>query len=137
MIWKICTKLFCTKSEEDIAHMNNYIEDTENIPNKLVELEDCSRQNNIWIDAVKEDFKESWEECGKRVHLMLKERLDIQNAEIGHPHKVGRKNRNKPRTIARKLLQFKDKQNILRKAKLLKGPDIFSNKDYCKVPSPF
>lgn len=53
MFWKICTKLFRTKSEEDIAHMNNYIEDTENIQNKLVELEDCSRQNNTWIDAVK------------------------------------------------------------------------------------
>ena len=37
----------------------------------------------------------------------------------------------KPRTIVCKLLWFKDKQNILRKAKLLKGTNIFINEDYC------
>ena len=29
-------------------------------------------------------------------------------------------------------LRFKAKENVLRKAKLLKGTDIFINKDYCK-----
>lgn len=43
----------------------------------------------------------------------------------------GKKNRNKQRTIAFKHLRFKDKQNILRKAKLLKGTNIFINEDYC------
>ena len=31
-----------------------------------------------------------------------------------------------------KLFLFKDKQNILRKAKLLKGTNIFINEDYCQ-----
>ena len=31
--------------------------------NKLVELEDRSRRNNIRIDGIKEHNKESWEEC--------------------------------------------------------------------------
>ena len=52
---------------------------------------------------------------------MLKERLDIENVEIERAHRAGRKSRSKPRTIVCKLLRFKDKQNILRKAKLLKG----------------
>ena len=43
----------------------------------------------------------------------------------------GEKSRNKLRTIICKLLRFKDKQNILRKAKLLKGTNIFINEDYC------
>ena len=43
----------------------------------------------------------------------------------------GEKNRSKPRTIVCKLLRFKDKQDILRKAKLLKGTNIFINEDYC------
>ena len=46
--------------------------------------------------------------------------------------RAGRKSRSKPRTIVCKLLRFKDKQNILRKAKLLKGTDIFINEDYCQ-----
>ena len=52
--------------------------------------------------------------------------------EIECAHRAGRKNRSKPRTIVCKLLRFKDKQNILRKAKLLKGTNIFINEDYCQ-----
>ena len=70
---------------------------------------------------MKEHNKESWEECERRVHSMLKERLDIENVETECAHRAGTKNRNNPRTIVCKLLRFKDKQNILRKAKLLKG----------------
>ena len=111
--------------------MNDYIEDAENIHNKLVELEDRSRRNNKTIDGIKEHNKESWEECERRVHSMLKEWLDIENVEIERAHRVGRKSRNKPRTIVCKLLRFKDKQQILRKTELLKGTSIFINEDYC------
>ena len=47
------------KVEEDVTYMNDYIEHAENINNKLVELEDCSRRNNIRIDGIKEHNKES------------------------------------------------------------------------------
>ena len=62
---------------------------------------------------------------------MLKERLDIENVEIERTHRAKRKSRNKQRTIACKLLRFKDKQNILKKAKLLKRTNIFIHEDYC------
>ena len=35
------------KVEEDVTYMHDYIDDAENIQNKLVELEDRSRRNNI------------------------------------------------------------------------------------------
>ena len=38
------------KVQEDVTYLNDYIEDAENIHNKLVELEDRSRRNNIKID---------------------------------------------------------------------------------------
>ena len=63
---------------------------------------------------------------------MLKERLDIENVEIERGHGAGRKSSNKPTTIVCKLLRFKDKQNILRKAKILKRTNIFINEDYCQ-----
>ena len=56
------------KVEENLAYMKDYIEDAENIRNKLVELEDHSRRNNIRIDGIQEHNKESWEECERRVH---------------------------------------------------------------------
>ena len=63
---------------------------------------------------------------------MLKERLEIQNAEIERVKRVERKTKNRSRTIVCKLLRFKDKQNILRKAKILKGTDTFINENSCK-----
>ena len=95
-----------------------------------MEPEDCLRRNSIRIDGIKEHNKESWEECERRVHSMLKERLDIENVEIERAHRAGRKSRSTPRTIVCKLLRFKDKRNILRK--LLKGTNIFINEDYCQ-----
>ena len=35
------------KVEEDVTYTNDYIEDAENIHNKLVELQDHLRRNNI------------------------------------------------------------------------------------------
>ena len=87
--------------------MNDYIEDAENIHNKLVELEDRSRRNKIRIDVIKEHNKESLEECETRVHSLLKERLDIENVEIERAHRAERKSRNKLKTIVCKLLRFK------------------------------
>ena len=63
---------------------------------------------------------------------MLKKRLDIENVAIEHVHRAGRKSGSNPRTIVYKLIRFKDKQNILRKAKLLKGTNIFIDEDYCQ-----
>ena len=77
-------------------------------------------------------FVITWGECERTVHSMLKERLDIENVKIERVHRARRKSRNKPRTIVCKLLGFKDKQIILRKAKLLKGTNIFINEDYCQ-----
>ena len=65
--------------------MKDYIEDTENIHSKLVELEHRSRQSSIGTGGLKEDSKESWEE-----------RLDIENVEMERAHRAGRRSRNKP-----------------------------------------
>ena len=46
------------KIEEYVTYVNYYIEDAESIHNKLVELEDRLRRNNIRIDGIKEHNKE-------------------------------------------------------------------------------
>ena len=48
--------------------------------------------------------------------------------KIKRVHIVLRKSGSKPS----KLLRFRDKQNILRKAELLKGIETFINKDLCR-----
>ena len=36
------------------------------IENKLVDLEDCSRRDNLQINGIKEGKYETWEECGRK-----------------------------------------------------------------------
>ena len=66
-----------THREETVFYSIQY----KNIHNKLVELEGRSRRNNLRIDGIKEHNKESWEECERRVHSMLKEWLDRECGE--------------------------------------------------------
>ena len=61
-------------------------------------------------------------ECGDRL------RIETCAWTMGS---IKKKSRNEPRTIPCKLMRFEDKQNILRK-KIVKGTDIFINKNYCK-----
>ena len=43
-----------TKVEEDLKYMNDYIEDIQNIDDKMAKLEHLSRRNNIRINGVKD-----------------------------------------------------------------------------------
>ena len=47
------------------------------IRNKLTELEDWSRRNNIRIDGIAEEPEKTWEQCDKEVQHLLNEELDI------------------------------------------------------------
>ena len=50
--------------------------------NKLVDLEDCSRRDNLQINGIKEGKYETWEECEERVNSFLEEKLDMDTSEI-------------------------------------------------------
>ena len=102
-------------------------------PQHIGRTRESLRRNNIKINAVKKDRKETWKECESGVYSMLKERLDIKNLEIECAHRVGRKSRNKPRAMVCRLLRFIDKQNILRKAKPLKRMIYLSTKITAKM----
>ena len=52
------------------------------IENKLVDLEDRSRRNNLRINGIKEGKNETWEECEESVNCFLEEKLDMDTSEI-------------------------------------------------------
>ena len=66
---------------------------TIDIENKLVDLEDRSRRNNLRINGIKEGKNETWEECEERVNCFLEGKLDIDTSEIWteRAHRVGEK----------------------------------------------
>ena len=118
----------------------DYVNDSlTDIRNKLTELEDRSRRNNIRIDGIAEEPGETWEECERKVHRLLSEELDINDVVIERAHRVKaysheKKNSKKlrSRTIVCKLLSFVDKARILKNSHRLKGTTYYVNEDFSK-----
>ena len=48
------------------------------IRNKVVDLEDRSRRQNLRIDGIKESDNESWEDCQKKVQEMFLTKLNLK-----------------------------------------------------------
>ena len=55
---------------------------------KLVDLEDCSRRNNLRFEGIKEHENESWEDCKNKIYDLLENKLqmDIENVIIERAH---------------------------------------------------
>ena len=81
--------------------------DPKNVQNKLTELEDRSRGNNMRIDGTKETNGETWNNSEEKVQDMFKQKLGLDGIEIEHAQRVKCNNRgsntNKPRKIILKL----------------------------------
>ncbi|XP_065671710.1 uncharacterized protein LOC136089585 [Hydra vulgaris] len=101
------------------------------IRGKLREMEDRSRRNNLRIDGVKENDGESWKDSEMKVNKIFENYLGLKGIKIERAHRTGQKNSVKPRTIIIKLLDFKDKIDILKKTTNLKGKNIYINEDFC------
>ena len=102
------------------------------IRRKLVDLEDRSRRNNLRVLGIKEDPRESWEECENKIYDLLEEKLEMEtsNITIERAHRVGEKSNDKERTIVVQFSFYKDKVNILRNCKELKGTKISIFEDF-------
>ena len=77
---------------------------------KLVDLEDRSRRNNLRILGIKEDPRESWEECENKTYDLFEEKLemDTSNITIERAHRVGEKSNDKERAIVVQFSFYKD-----------------------------
>ena len=104
---------------------------------KLRDLEDRSRRNNLRFDGITESVDETWEISEKKVKELIKEKFKInEDVQIERAHRTRatrhQQEKNKPRTIVIKLLNYKDKVEILKNANKLKDTGIFINEDFCK-----
>ena len=102
------------------------------IRRKLVDLEDRSRRNNLRILGIKEDPRESWEECENKIYNLLGEKLEMNtsNITIERAHCVGENSNDKERAIVVQFSFYKEKINILRNYKKLKGTKISIFEDF-------
>ena len=107
--------------------------DPDYVMEKLIELEDRSRSNNLRIDGIPEVSHETWEMCEDEVKELIRSKLEINDEiEIDRCHRMGKRQDKKPRKIVCRFLRFKDKQKILANTKKLKRTGIFIYEDYCQ-----
>nr|XP_047125170.1 uncharacterized protein LOC124807373 [Hydra vulgaris] len=55
---------------------------TINLRDKLAEIEDRSRRNNLRISGIEESVDESWDDCESKVRELIKKKLDLQGEFI-------------------------------------------------------
>ncbi|XP_065664399.1 uncharacterized protein LOC136086060 [Hydra vulgaris] len=114
--------------------LSNKIKDNSEIlkiKNKLREIEDRSRRNNLRIEGLKESENENWSVSESKVQKMFEDTLGLKSIQIERAHRTGFRNTHKTRPKVVKLLNYKDKVEILKQAKNLKGKNIYINEDYC------
>ena len=106
--------------------------DPEYVCNNLIDLEDRSRRYNLRTDGVTERKGETWEQCEEEIQNIFKKKLGLENNDIERAHRSkGKTSSNKPRTIVCKLWFYKQKKEVLKNVKKLKGCNIFINEDFC------
>ncbi|XP_065684369.1 uncharacterized protein LOC136096731 [Hydra vulgaris] len=88
------------------------------VKDKLAELEDRSRRNNLRFNGVEESENESWEDSEKKIQEVLKSKFGFtNNLEIERAHRTGKKEKGvkKNRTIIVKFLNYKEKNAVFEK----------------------
>ena len=105
----------------------------EYVINKLINLEDRSRRNNLRIDGISKSRKRTWEECEEEIQKVFNEKLGVKNVQIERAHRSQRSKSNNsenPRTIVCKLLNYKQKEEILRNKKKLREVTFLSMRTF-------
>ena len=77
--------------------MYGYELDLAFIEDKLIDLEDRARRNNLKVDGIKRRPNETWEECEKELETLFKESQVIEK-EVLKRHRVKTDKRKKCNT---------------------------------------
>ena len=104
-------------------------QENEYLREKLRDIEDRCRRDNLRIDGLQEVENETWEQTEKILKGMIQEKLEIQDVNIERAHRVGSTSNTSPRAVVAKFSSFKGKQLVLSAAKKLKGQN---NEDFHK-----
>ena len=73
----------------EIQELGEDVLDPDYVTNKLIELEDRSRRNNIRIDGIEEEQYETWDRCEENLQKVIKDKLGIDDEiEIDRCHSM-------------------------------------------------
>ena len=95
------------------------------LQDKLDDLENRSRRNNLCFDGIEESTaNETWEQTEAKVKEVIASKMQVESVSaiiIERAHRVGKRKpgNSKPRSVVAKFLNFKDRQVVLNSAKNL------------------
>uniref|UniRef100_A0A6M2D5R7 Putative myosin light chain kinase smooth muscle-like protein ovary overexpressed n=1 Tax=Rhipicephalus microplus TaxID=6941 RepID=A0A6M2D5R7_RHIMP len=113
------------------SHMQSIDKSIASIADKVDDLENRSRRNNIIIHGFREPADETLSslcECVSRDFFQEKLQLSINGME--RCHRIGSKRPHKTRPIVIKLLDYREKQSILKNCGKLKNSGMYVTEDY-------
>ena len=113
------------KHKEDI---NKLWKDNDQLCERLRDLEDRSRCDNLSIDGIAEVENETWEQTEEILQNLFKEKLQLESISVERALRVGNKEKNNKQTIAVKLARLKK----TRETRKLKGKNININENYSR-----
>ena len=90
-------------------------------------------RSNLSINGIKEKDRKIWEDCEAELEKFFGEELGIEDKTITEKAlrtKNKKQQKNQPKTVICRLLNFKGKENIIKICKKLKGTCIFVNEDF-------
>ena len=96
------------------------------LKDKIRDLEDRSRRDNLRFDGVREYENESWNEVLKD---FLFENLGLQNIKIERAHRTGERKEDMSRTIVTKFSSYKTKKLILKSSRNLNDTGYHINEN--------
>ena len=100
--------------------------------------ENQSRRNNIRIDGIPEEPDETWEDTESKAKVALESKLNLPfKVEIERAHRTSKVNRRsddnasstRPRTVICRLVSWKQKDPIVKTARIVKPERMFVNED--------
>ena len=130
---KFTEDVFDDKISDLHARIDATNKEKDELEEQLSVQEDRNRRCNLRIDGMKEYEGETEIELEEKVKKLFKEKLEIEkDIEIQRIHRTGQRYQGKPRTVIFNLLRYKDKVDILKQGRKLKGSKIWINEDFSK-----
>ena len=105
----------------------------EHLGNKLDDLENRSRRNNLCFVGIPESPKETWQESESKIKHQISSHMPEVGTDfvIQRVHRVGRPlSDSKPRKIVARILNYKHREAVFKAKKKLHGTNMFVNEDY-------
>lgn len=104
---------------------------------KITDLENRSRRNNLQVTGIPEKPNETWEDSEALVKSILKDKLGLASEpRIERAHRVGKPDsspRNLARPIVCRLYDWKEKNHILKQARVHKPTGLYVNEDVAEA----